>query len=65
MRQLSSFFINPFICLVNEKLNTGSYEVEWNGSDYLSGVYFYRMEIHSNKIEENLFTDVKRMVLIK
>ncbi len=29
--------------LVNEELNPGGYEVEFDGSNYPSGVYFYRM----------------------
>ena len=44
--------------LVNEKLSTGSYEVEWTGISYPSGVYFYRL-VTGN------FVDVKKMVLIK
>jgi len=44
--------------LVNEKLSAGSYEVDWNGSGYPSGVYFY-------KLTTDGFYDVKKMVLIK
>jgi hypothetical protein len=44
--------------LVNEKLNPGTYEVEWNASNYPSGVYFY-------KLETGNFTETKRMMLIK
>ena len=44
--------------LVNEKLSTGSYEVDWNASGYSSGVYFY-------KLTTNEFYDVKKMILIK
>ena len=44
--------------LVNEKLNAGSYEVEWNASDYPSGVYFYKMFA-------NDFNEIKKMVLLK
>jgi len=29
--------------LVNEHLQPGIYEVEWNGSNYSSGLYFYRL----------------------
>ena len=29
--------------LVNEELKPGSYEVEFDGSNYPSGVYFYRL----------------------
>jgi len=44
--------------LVNENLQTGSYETKWDGSMYSSGVYFY-------KLIGDGFTDTKRMVLIK
>jgi hypothetical protein len=44
--------------LVNEKLNAGSYEVDWLASDYPSGVYFYKL------VSED-FVDVKKMVLLK
>ena len=44
--------------LVDKKLPAGSYEVDWNASNYASGIYFYR-------IETNEFSDVKKMILIK
>jgi hypothetical protein len=44
--------------LVNEKLNTGSYEVDWEGNKYPSGVYLY-------KLVTDGFLDVKKMVLLK
>ena len=44
--------------LVNEKLSAGSYVVEWNGSGYPSGVYFYRLETED-------FNETKKMVLLK
>ncbi len=44
--------------LVNEKLDPGTYEVEWNASNYPSGVYFYRL------IADN-YTETKKMVLLK
>ncbi len=44
--------------LVNEKLNAGVYEYEWNGISLPSGVYFY-------KIEAENYIETKRMVLIK
>jgi hypothetical protein len=44
--------------LVNNNLSAGSYEIEWNGNDFASGVYFYKMQTES-------FADVKRMILIK
>jgi hypothetical protein len=44
--------------LVNEQLNPGIYKVEWDGSNYPSGVYFY-------KLITNEFSETKKMVLIK
>ena len=44
--------------LVNEEKLTGSYEVEFDGSNLSSGVYFYRMQSGD-------FIDTKKFVLIK
>jgi|WetSurMetagenome_2_1015567.scaffolds.fasta_scaffold64583_2 photosystem II stability/assembly factor-like uncharacterized protein len=44
--------------LVNEFKNAGSFIVSFNGSEFASGVYFYR-------IQAGNFVSVKRMVLIK
>ncbi|MBC8485530.1 MAG: T9SS type A sorting domain-containing protein, partial [Bacteroidetes bacterium] len=44
--------------LINEKLKPGTYEATFDGSNYPSGVYFY-------KLVTNDFTDTKKMLLIK
>lgn len=44
--------------LVNETLSSGTYEVTWNGTNYASGLYFYR-------ITAGNYSEVKKMVLIK
>jgi hypothetical protein len=44
--------------LNNGSLSAGAYDVEWNGSNYASGIYYYRITAGS-------FNDVKKMVLIK
>jgi len=44
--------------LINEKLSPGSYEVEWNASNFPSGIYFYRLETQG-------FSESKKMVLVK
>jgi hypothetical protein len=44
--------------LVNENKKPGTYEVDWNGSRYSSGVYFYRL------ITDD-YVETKKMVLVK
>lgn len=44
--------------LVNEEMNTGSYQADWNASTYPNGVYFYRIQTEG-------YTEVKRMILTK
>jgi len=44
--------------LVNEVKSAGQFSVEFNASEFSSGVYFYRLET-------NGFSDIKRMMLIK
>lgn len=44
--------------LINSELNPGTYSVQWEASNYTSGIYFYR-------IETNNFTTVKKMLLLK
>ncbi len=44
--------------LVNEQLQPGTYEVDWDGTNFPSGVYYYKM------IADD-FTETKKMVLIK
>ncbi len=44
--------------LVDENFAPGSYEVDFNGDNYSSGVYFYRMIT-------NDYSEVKKMVLVK
>jgi hypothetical protein len=44
--------------LVNEQLKPGTYEVDWNASNYPSGVYFY-------KLAAGDYVETKKMILIK
>jgi photosystem II stability/assembly factor-like uncharacterized protein len=44
--------------LINEKMNPGVYEVNWNASNYPSGVYFYRLDTE-------IFSDTKKLILLK
>ena len=52
--------------LVNEKLNPGTYEVNWDASAYPSGVYFYKLTVGDASTSlSTSFTETKKMVLIK
>ncbi|MFA5805320.1 MAG: T9SS type A sorting domain-containing protein [Melioribacteraceae bacterium] len=50
--------------LVDETKSAGYYSVNWNASNFASGVYIYKLEaIPTNSGE--IFRDVKKMILIK
>ena len=48
--------------MVNESvdggLNAGSYEIEFNGENLNSGIYFYKLEVDG-------FSETKKMTLLK
>jgi flagellar hook assembly protein FlgD len=44
--------------LINEELKAGTYQVDWDASNYTSGVYFY-------KFTSREFTETKKMILMK
>jgi hypothetical protein len=44
--------------MVNEKQSPGTYEVSWDGINYPSGIYFY-------KLSAGKFIETKKMVMIK
>jgi hypothetical protein len=49
---------NDVATLVNENLSPGTYEVEWNGSNYSNGVYFYILTAGE-------FSETKKLILLK
>ena len=44
--------------LVNERLNSGSHEIEFNAVDFASGVYFYQLDAGN-------YIDIKKMIVMK
>jgi flagellar hook assembly protein FlgD len=53
--------------LLDNKLQEGNYDVEWNGKNYSgtsvgSGVYIYKIIV---KAENKLFSQSKKMTLVK
>ncbi len=49
--------------LVNQHLSSGSYEVDFNGSNLPSGVYYYKIAVETS--QRDVFTETKKMVLLK
>jgi len=55
----------------NEYKKTGSYEVQFDGTNFASGMYFYKMVVgelrnkSGNTNNGEIFTDTKKMVLLK
>ena len=67
-------YINLVICdilgrelyqIANEYLKAGSYSFSWDASKFASGIYFYRIAIHSDRLKTDKFTVTKKMILIK
>jgi hypothetical protein len=46
--------------LVSDRMNAGTYEINWNASRYSSGIYYYTMTTGDNN-----FRETKKMILIK
>jgi len=49
---------NEIAIIANQKLSAGRYSVEWNASNFPSGVYFYR-------VSSDNFSETKKMILLK
>ncbi len=50
--------------LVKQSLQPGTYKVKWDGSNYSSGVYYYKLSILNSETSVK-YQRTKRMVLIK
>ena len=46
------------VTLVNQEISSGSYEAEWDGVNYSSGIYYYT-------IEAGRYTETRKMLLLK
>ncbi len=51
--------------LVDEELNAGVYNIDFDASQLGSGAYFYRMVVGDNTNSGRGFTETKRMILIR
>jgi len=45
--------------LVSQKQTTGNYEIEWNASNFASGIYYYRLETDQG------FVETKKLIVLK
>ncbi len=50
--------LNEVATLVNEEKPTGSYELDFSGSELTSGIYFYQITARN-------FVETKKMILLK
>ncbi len=50
--------------IVNEQLNAGTYEADWDADKFSSGVYFYQLSIFNEQLSIE-YQEMKKMVLIK
>ncbi len=50
--------------VINKTLKAGKYETEFNGSNFASGVYIYRIEVDSPN-KANIYSQTKKMLLLK
>ena len=51
--------------LVNESLKPGTYESTFNGSNYPSGIYFYKLTVRHGGSSTDGYTETKKMLMIK
>ena len=51
--------------LVDKVIQPGSYEVDWFGNSYPSGIYFYRMLVTDPNSSGIVFDEIRKMVMVK
>ena len=56
---------NEVATLIDDYKTAGSYYLDFNASLLASGIYFYRITIHSDKLPAGSFVQSKKMILIK
>ncbi|NOS86776.1 MAG: T9SS type A sorting domain-containing protein [Ignavibacteria bacterium] len=51
--------------LIDQQMQPGSYNIDWDASKYPSGVYFYKLEVRQAGSSTGDYVDSKKMVLVK
>jgi len=53
------------VTLVNKQQKHGTYEIEWNAVDYPSGIYFYTLQASAASDDVQLYSESRKMILLK
>jgi hypothetical protein len=56
---------SEIVTLINEEKNAGKYKVEFDATNFPSGVYFYQLRVYTAGGGAGKFIQTKKMVLIK
>ncbi len=56
---------NEITTLVNEYKPQGKYKIEFDSSNLASGIYIYRIAIHSDKTQTGSFSETKKLILMR
>jgi hypothetical protein len=56
---------NKIATLINEYKSAGRYEIQFNGKDLPSGMYFYKIRVMPEASQATKSTAVKKMILLK
>jgi len=51
--------------LVDKVLQPGIYEIDWDGNNYSSGIYFYRFMVTDPNKNSIVYNEIRKMVLFK
>jgi len=49
--------------LINKELKPGTYEIDFDGTNFPGGVYFYRLSVNKGSVQ--VYTETKKCILIK
>ena len=51
--------------LINEYLKPGTYNFDWDATNYPSGTYFYKLTYNNSDVSGHIYSETKKMILLK